>query len=144
MLKYVAVETNDQKLRIEEENNSDPRVDLAVERTEYALERTQLAWIRTVITLLASGVALDKGIQAVHQARIGSGDALVKNAHMIGIYLSTIGTVLMLITTWKYMLRSRSLAKIKGARPALIPPAALASLLIIFLGIVVSLLQWVS
>jgi uncharacterized membrane protein YidH (DUF202 family) len=138
------MDSQEQMLRKQEEQNADPRVDLAVERTEYALERTQLAWIRTVIGFLASGVGLDKGIQAAHQARIESGDAFVKNAHMIGIYLSVSGTALMIITTWKYILRARSLAKIKGAKPALIPPAALASLLIIFLGIVVSLLQWVS
>jgi uncharacterized membrane protein YidH (DUF202 family) len=43
-------EESNQQLRKEAEQDADPRVDLAVERTEYALERTQLAWIRTVLS----------------------------------------------------------------------------------------------
>ena len=39
-------------LRKEVEADTDPRVDLAVERTELAWERTQLAWIRTTLGLL--------------------------------------------------------------------------------------------
>lgn len=132
--------SNEELLRKEAEHDADPRVDLAVERTEFALERTQLAWIRTSLALLGSGVALDKGIEAVHQARVESGDALVRNAHMIGIYLSVAGTLLMLLNTWRFIRRLRSLALMKSAKPMWIPPGALASLVIIFLGVVISLL----
>jgi len=38
--------------RAEEAMASDPRVDLAVERTGLALERTHLAWIRTMFTIM--------------------------------------------------------------------------------------------
>lgn len=129
-----------QKIRNEAEMDTDPRVDLAVERTELALERTQLAWIRTALAFLGSGIALDKGIESVHQARVESGDALIQNAHGIGLALSFSGTLLMLFTTWHFIHRSRSLAKMKGARPLIIPPGALASLLVTLLGLVVSLL----
>lgn len=138
------MDANEQLVRKEAEQGLDPRVDLAVERTEFAAERTQLAWIRTNLALLGSGVALDKGIEAVHKARIESGDALVQNAHMIGLYLSTAATVLMIFTTWNYMHRSRKLAQMKGAKPVLILPGELASILIIILGVVVSLLLWAS
>jgi uncharacterized membrane protein YidH (DUF202 family) len=62
------MDSNEQLLRNDAEHGIDPRVDLAVERTEFAAERTQLAWIRTNLALLGSGVALDKGIEAVHKA----------------------------------------------------------------------------
>lgn len=138
------MDSKEQLLRNEAEHDADPRVDLAVERTEYALERTQLAWIRTSLALLGSGVALDKGTEAVHKARIESGDALVRNAHMIGIYLAVAGTLLMIINTWMFLRRSRSLAQIKNSKPVLLPPGAVASLVVIFLGIVVSLMLWAA
>jgi uncharacterized membrane protein YidH (DUF202 family) len=136
--------SNEELLRKTAEHESDPRVDLAVERTELALERTQLSWIRLSLALLGSGVALDKGIEAVHEARIESGDALVRNAHMIGIYLSVAGTMLMIINTWRFVRRSRSLAQMKKSKPMWIPPGAAASLVVILLGIVVSLLLWAA
>ena len=103
-------EKSNQQLRKEAEQDSDPRVDLAVERTEYALERTQLAWIRTVLSLLGGGIALDKGVEAIHKARVDTGNSLVDNAHAIGIALSIAGTLLMVITTIFYIRRSQSLA----------------------------------
>jgi len=66
-----------QQLRKKAEADSDPRVDLAVERTELAWERTQLAWTRTTLTFIVSGIALDKGIEAIHRNRLESGNALV-------------------------------------------------------------------
>lgn len=130
--------------REDAENTADPRVDLAVERTQYALERTQLAWIRTVLSLLGGGIALDKGIEAMHKARIETGDSLVNNAHAIGIALSITGTLLMLFTTIFYIRRSQGLAKIKGTKPVRIPPGVLASLMVIILGVGISLLLIVS
>ena len=128
----------------EMEKESDPRVDLAVERTELALERTQLAWIRTVIGFLASGLALDEGVEAMHKARLETGDAFFKSAHVVGISLSVTGTLLMLIVTGFYIHRSRSLAVMKGTKPLRVAPGTFASLLIVLLGIGISLLQLVS
>ena len=129
-----------QQLRKEAEADTDPRVDLAVERTELALERTQLAWIRTTLTFIGSGIALDKGMEAIHRSRLESGNALVQNAHAIGITLSMGGTILLLITTLYYIKRIRQLLKIKGVRPSSFPPGVLASFLIIILGAIVSML----
>jgi len=137
-------EESDQQLRKEAEQDADPRVDLAVERTEYALERTQLAWIRTVLSMLGGGIALDKGVEAIHKARVETGVSLVNSAHAIGIALSITGTLLMLFTTIFYIRRSQSLAKIKGTKPERIPPGVLGSILILILGIGISFLLLVS
>lgn len=136
--------SNVEQVRKEAESETDPRVDLAVERTELALERTQLAWIRTTLALMGSGIALDKGLEAMHRARIESGNALVQNAHIVGLALSITGTVLMMFTTWYYIRRTHSLASMKGGKPLLVPPGALASFLIILLGLAVNFLLWVS
>jgi uncharacterized membrane protein YidH (DUF202 family) len=132
------------ELRQQAEKESDPRVDLAVERTELALDRTQLAWIRTVLGFLGSGIALDKGIDAVHKSRIESGDALIQNAHFIGLSLSVSGTIMMMITTWYFIYRSNQLAKMKGGKPYILHPGAFASCLIILLGLTISFLLWIS
>ena len=133
-----------EQTRKEAEKDSDPRVDLAVERTELAWERTQLAWIRTTLTFIASGIGLDKGIEAIHKDRLESGNAFVQNAHAIGVSLSTVGTLLLLITMVVYIKRTRRLAVIKGAKPILIPPGAISSMLIILLGTIISFLLLVS
>ena len=133
-----------QQLRKKAEADSDPRVDLAVERTELAWERTQLAWTRTTLTFIVSGIALDKGIEAIHRNRLESGNALVQNAHAIGIVLSMGGTILLLITTLYYIKRIRRLTIMKGAKSVLIPAVAISSILIILLGVILSFLLLIS
>ena len=53
-------------------------------------------------------------MEAIHKTRLESGNALVENAHAIGITLSMGGTILLLITTLYYIKRARQLLKIKG------------------------------
>lgn len=120
------------------------RTVLSYERTELALERTQLAWVRTTLAFLGSGLALDKGIELMHRDRIEKGTAFVQNAHIAGISLSIAGTLLIIYTTWFFIKRSRTLARIKGGKPLLLPPGAMASFLIILLGIALSFLLLVS
>jgi putative membrane protein len=95
------------------EADADPRVDLAVERTELALERTHLAWIRTMFTLMTAGIAIDKGLQIIHEQRMMKGEAWVQNAHFVGLALTVSGTFLLLIETIQFVKRSRQLSKIK-------------------------------
>jgi len=101
-------ESNQQLQRKETEQDTDLRVDLAVESTELALERTQLSWIRTTLALYGSGIGLNKGIEAMHNARIVSGNALFENAYVTGITLSIASTVLMVVNTWFYIHRLSS------------------------------------
>jgi putative membrane protein len=120
------------------------RTVLAYERTELALERTQLAWVRTTLAFLGSGIALDKGMELMHRDRIEKGTALVQNAHVGGLTLSIAGTLLIIYTTWFFIRRSRTLAKMKGGKTLMLPPGAMASFLVILLGIIISFLLLVS
>ena len=116
----------------------DPRNDLAVERTELALERTHLAWIRTLLTLITAGLAIDRGAEFIHQQRITEGIAFTKNAHIIGISLTSIGTFLLLFQTVNYIFRSRQLAKMKKGRFYYITSAIFLSFTAFLLGSVIT------
>jgi putative membrane protein len=131
-------------IRASAEQTADPRVDLAVQRTELALDRTQLAWIRTAFTLITAGFAIDKGGAALHEARVLAGTNWVSTSHFSGIFLAAAATTFLLIASVAYLQQSRELARLKGAKPSLFPPALLISLLVVMLGGVVStlLLTW--
>ena len=80
----------------------DPRVDLAVLRSELAWERTLLAWVRAVLTLIGAGVVFDKGAQLLQEGRPASGTALVVSGHFIGLSLTGVSTVLLLVVCLQY------------------------------------------
>jgi putative membrane protein len=115
------------------QTQADPRVDLAVTRTELAWERTLLAWIRTTLALLGSGIALDKGAQLLHQARVLAGTAMMRNGHIVGLSLTGLSTLLLLIVTVQYLNGKLALARIKGVSPAAFHPAVISSVLVILL-----------
>ncbi|MEI8048753.1 MAG: DUF202 domain-containing protein [Bacteroidota bacterium] len=121
---------DEQTIRKEADQDVDPRVDLAVERTMLAMERTQLAWVRTVITLITAGIAIDK----VHLARIIAGIAWQKNAHMAGLILTSAGTALITLVTIHYIIRIRELTLMRGRKNNLLQPGTLISVLIIVVG----------
>jgi putative membrane protein len=126
------------------ERDTDPHInlagELAVERTELALERTHLAWIRTVFTLLTAGVALDKGMEIIHQARLLTGEAWVQHGHVAGIVLTVAGTILLLLVTIAYVQRFRALRRLRGGPGAVLTPGLLASGLVLLVGALVSYL----
>ncbi|MFN8257062.1 MAG: DUF202 domain-containing protein [Bacteroidales bacterium] len=109
-------------------------VNLAVERTMYALERTQLAWVRTVLGLITAGIAIDKGVSALHQARLISGEAWDKNGHFAGLLLTWVGTLLMILVTVFYIIRMWQLASMLRKRNRLLYPGTLISVFICILG----------
>lgn len=125
----------------EAEAASDPRVDLAIERTELALERTQLAWLRTTLSFLASGIALDKGMEFIHQQRIDMGNAFFNNTHIIGISLSVGGTLTLVLSTFYFLKRFRTLSASGNQKLQKFPPVFWASMLIILLGLSISALM---
>jgi uncharacterized membrane protein YidH (DUF202 family) len=92
-------------LRESAEETVDPRVDLAVLRTELAEDRTLLSWARTSLGLMGAGVAFDKGTQWLHEARLAAGSALVHNGHVVGITLTIITTVLLGVVLWQCLRR---------------------------------------
>src|SRR5277367_5136643 len=90
-----------------DEREIDPRIDLAVRRTELAMDRTLLAWIRTALALMGAGIAFDKGAQFMHQARMSAGTALVQSSHVAGLGLTGASIVLLVLVTWNHMTSMR-------------------------------------
>ena len=132
-----------QTTRSTAEQAVDPRVDLAVQRTELALDRTQLAWVRTSFTLITAGFAIDKGAEALHEARVLAGKNWVTGGHAVGITLSAASTLFLLIASALYYQQARALARLKGAEPPWLPLALLISLLVILLGgLAIFMLAW--
>jgi len=119
------------------EQAPDIRVDLAVQRTELALDRTQLSWARTVIGLSGAGVALDKGLRLLHEARVLSGDAWIRNGHAGGLTLTALSTLLLIAVSWEHWRTAKWLARLKGAPSAPFPLTLVVSLMVILLGVIV-------
>lgn len=126
------------------EKEADPRVDLAVERTELALERTHLAWIRTTFTLMTAGLAIDKASAYIHDQRIAKNEAFITNAHGVGIFLTSLGTVLLLAETYQFIRRSKQLAAIKMVKSFFISTGSVLSALVLLLGFVLVYLMIVT
>jgi len=128
----------------EASTTSEVKNQTALEATLYALERTLLAWVRTSLALLGSGIAIDKGMEYIHQTRVLSGTALFENAHMIGIVLSCFSTLLLLLSTLFSYQRLASLAdQLRIGRKAIFPVMA-TSFLVIILGATISILLLIS
>jgi uncharacterized membrane protein YidH (DUF202 family) len=129
-----AANANAPAIRSSAEQAADPQLDLAVQRTELALDTTQLAWVRTAFTLITAGLAIDKGGEALHQARVLAGTNWVTGSHVVGNTLTASATVFLLIASVVYYQQARTLARLKGAKPPWLPPALLISLLVVLLG----------
>jgi putative membrane protein len=123
------------------EKPTDSFLDLAVKRTQLALERTHLAWIRTMFTLITAGVAIDKGFAYIHEKRIASGTAFVNNAHVIGLTLTSAGTILLLIGAIQFVKRNRQLAYMTKEKFKTIPITGILSFLVILLGLALAILM---
>ncbi len=117
-----------------DEREIDPRIDLAVRRTELAMDRTLLAWIRTALALMGAGVAFDKGAQFMHQARLAAGTALVRSGHVAGLSLTGASTLLLVLVTWNHMTSIRAFAEMRDHTPHRMTTAVIAAALVILLG----------
>lgn len=132
---------NSQEIRSRVEQATDPRVDLAVQRTELALDRTQLAWVRTAFSFITAGLAIDKGAQALHAARVLAGTNWVNSSHAVGIVLTLLSTIFLIFSSVLYYQQAYTLARLKGITPPRLPLPFLISLLVVLLGITLSLLM---
>ena len=120
----------DETKRLAAEQDADPRVDLAVQRTELAEDRTILAWVRTSMALMGAGVAFDKGVQLLHASRLAAGTAVVRNGHVMGLSLTVLSTILHVFVLWQHLKKLTVLAQIKGGSSPRFPPTAFASILV--------------
>ena len=128
---------NEQIIKPNAEQADDPRIEVALERTQLAYERTQLAWIRTVLALITAGIAIDKGTEALHEARIAMGEALVKDGHISGLLLTISGTAMMALAAGIYFRRMKELNQMRGIRRKLPYPVFILSVIISLFGALV-------
>jgi uncharacterized membrane protein YidH (DUF202 family) len=126
---------SEKQKNIEAELKTDIRIDLAVERTELALERTHLAWIRTTFTIMTAGIAIDKGLEIIHQQRLLKNEAIAENGHIIGILITSTGVLLLLIETVQFVNRSRQLASLRNAHSSFFSTNLTLASLVILTGI---------
>ncbi len=126
-------------------DDTDPRIHLAVERTLLAWERTQLAWIRSIIVLFTSGIAIDRGFAVLHEARLITGDAWLRNGRLAGLIFTISGIFLITISILYYVKRITELQDIKGKRRRLIfDPAFILSLIILIAGLLILYFMLIS
>jgi uncharacterized membrane protein YidH (DUF202 family) len=124
--------------------SEDLLTDLAIERTELTLKRIQLAWNNSLIGLMATGFAFDKGLQALHQARIASGEAWIKNGHAIALVLTLTGITLLIPVTFFYIKRANELARLRGHRPSYFSLILLLSYFVISLRVLLLYFMQIS
>ena len=118
----------------------DPRVDLALRRTEWALERTQLAWVRTAFVMMTAGLTLDKGIAALSEARLLEGRHWVVGGHIGGVLLAASAAALLAMATVSYVRRARELHRSGDQWSERVPSALPLSILVVLLGVTVAIL----
>jgi putative membrane protein len=127
--------SNVMQARVEAEKDADPRLDLAVDRTILALIRTLLAWVRTILSLMTAGLAIDKGFAALHEARLVSGTAVLRNSHFAGLVMTGSGTLLIAIVLFNYTKSRRDLNKMKSQQTKLWDTGFILSLIILLIGL---------
>jgi putative membrane protein len=123
------------QIRAEAEKDADPRVDLAVDRTKMAAVRTLLAWVRTLLSLMTAGIAIDKGFAALHQARMVSGTAILRNSHIAGLLLTGSGTVLITFVLFNYVKMKRDLDIMQSRKRNMYDAGFALCMVILLIGI---------
>ena len=106
----------------------------SVQRTADSLERTQLSWVRTCVTLIGAGFGLDRGLAALHRAQLLEGLVWLEGARVSALALASVGTVTLVLATWRHLQRARALNR---QHPGIIHllPVLLVSGLVTFLGV---------
>lgn len=112
----------------------DAAVELSFLRTELASDRTLLAWVRTALTLMAAGIAYDKGFRLLHDERLAAGTAFVRSANFAGVLVAGASTALLAIATVRHVMIARSLATARHRGVGGAIPTLLAAVLVILLG----------
>jgi inner membrane protein YidH len=88
---------------------SDPRVQLAFERTFLAYERTRIAWVRTALALISFGFVIAKFFQYLREKQ--GETATVLSPRAIGLVMITIGLVALILANWQERRALKALRK---------------------------------
>ena len=86
--------------------------------------------------MIGGGFVIDKAMEAVHKARLESGQAWVTHGHLAGLIFTGLGTFLMILVTINYALRTIKLANLKGDKKSFLAPGFLLSVMTVLIGIV--------
>ena len=81
----------DEPIQKQSDAQSDPRVQLAFERTFLAYERTRIAWVRTALALISFGFAIAKVLQYMREKQGETTTLMTPRA--IGVVMIVIGLV---------------------------------------------------
>ena len=98
---------------------SDPRVQLAFERTFLAYERTRIAWVRTALALISFGFVIAKFFQYLREKQ--GETATVLSPRAVGLVMITIGLVGLILANWQ---ERRALKPLRERCPELPTPIA--------------------
>jgi inner membrane protein YidH len=110
---------------------SDPRVQLAYERTFLAYERTRIAWVRTALALISFGFAIAKVLQYLREKQ--GETATVMSPRAVGLLMIVIGLISLILADWQ---ERRALKALRERCPELPTPiAGVIAVLIALLGV---------
>jgi inner membrane protein YidH len=110
---------------------SDPRVQLAFERTFLAYERTRNAWVRTALALISFGFAIAKVLQYLREKQ--GETATLMSPRGVGLLMIVIGLVSLILADRQ---DRRAVKALRERCPELpTPVAGVMTVLIALLGV---------
>jgi putative membrane protein len=110
---------------------SDPRVQLAFERTFLAYERTRIAWVRAALALISFGFAIAKVLQYLREKQ--GETATLMSPRVVGLVMIIIGLLSLILANWQ---ERRALKALRERCPELPTPiAGVMTVLIALLGV---------
>jgi putative membrane protein len=122
---------NNEAMHKESAAESDPRVQLAYERTFLAYERTRIAWVRTALALISFGFAIAKVLQYLRE-RQGE-TATLMSPRAVGLLMIVIGLISLILADWQ---ERRALKALRERCPGLpAPVSGVMAVLIALLGV---------
>jgi putative membrane protein len=110
---------------------SDPRVQLAFERTFLAYERTRIAWVRTALALISFGFAIAKVLQYLREKQ--GETATLMSPRAVGLIMIVIGLVSLILAGRQNRLAVKALHERCPELPT--PIAGMMTVLIALLGV---------
>jgi len=110
---------------------SEPRVQLAYERTFLAYERTRIAWVRTALALISFGFAIAKVLQYLREKQ--GETATLMSPRGVGLAMIAIGLVSLILADRQ---ERRGVKSLRERCPELPKPVAgTVAIMIALLGV---------